>query len=148
MKNQQLLLIIAATALVSGCAHVVPLTPDSKWHTIYSVQVPSKNVQLEIIAVNAARPQCDRNRIPKRTEIRIVVSESFQDLDALPDKLESAKPREDGIPVKLADSGPYDLTLMGAKRLVSLITGKQLLARTSDECVSLSVTDLSKDSKQ
>lgn len=148
MKKPRLLLIVAATTLVCGCAQVVPLTPDSKWHTIYSVQIPSKNVELEIVAVNASRPECDRNRIPKTTEIRILLSESFQDFDALPDKLENAKPREDGIPIRQTDSGPYDLTLMGAKRFIPLITGKQLLARTSDECSALTVTDLSKDSKQ
>lgn len=148
MKNQRLLLVITAATLVCGCAHVVPLTPDSKWHTIYSVQIPSKSVELEIVAVNASRPECDRNRIPKTTEIRILLSESFQNFDDLPDKLENAKPREDGIPIKLADSGSYDLTLMGAKRLIPLITGKQLLARTSDQCAALKVTDLSKDRKK
>ncbi|WP_287369303.1 hypothetical protein [Thauera sp.] len=96
----------------------------------------------------ASRPECERNRIPDKTEIRILLSESFQNFETLPDKIEDAKPREDGIPLKQADSGPYDMTLIGAKRLVPLISGKQLIARSSDGCAALKITDRSDEGKK
>lgn len=132
---------VTVAALSASCAHIVLLAPDNKWHTVYSLQVPSKSVELELEAVNASREHCDRHRIPEITQVRIIQLESFQKLDSLPDLIEEAAPREDGIPVRQADSGPYDLTLVGAKRLVPLITGKQILARTRDRCTVLKITD-------
>ncbi|MFM5472019.1 hypothetical protein ACET7A_08575 [Aeromonas veronii] len=146
--NKQKLLCIVLGAMLAGCAHVVPLKPDSKWHTIYSLQIPSKSVELEVETINASRPECERNRVPDKTEIRILVSESFQNLESLPDKIEDAQPRQDGIPLKQADSGPYDMTLMGARRLVPLISGKQLIARTRDGCAALKITDRSDEGKK
>ena len=146
--NKLKLLCIALVTALAGCAHVVPLKPDSKWHTIYSLQVPSKSVELEVETINASRPECERNRIPDKTEIRILLSESFQNFETLPDKIEDAKPREDGIPLKQADSGPYDMTLMGARRLVPLISGKQLIARSGDSCAALKITDRSDEGKK
>lgn len=128
------------SAALTGCVHVVPLKPDSKWHTIYSLQVPSESVELEVETTTAFRPECEKNRIPDKTEIRILISESFQNLEALPDKIEDAPPRVDGIPLRQADSGPYDMTLIGARRLIPLISGKQLLARSSDGCAALKIT--------
>lgn len=134
--------------LLAGCAHVVPLKPDSKWHTIYSLQVPFKSVVLEIESVNASRPHCNKNRIPAKTEIRILHSESFQNFETLPDKIEDAIPREDRIPLKEADSGPHDMTLMGSRRLIPLISGKQIIARSWDSCAALKITDRSNESKK
>lgn len=140
MDKRKLLCLIFGMML-AGCTHVVPLKPDSKWHTVYSLQVPSKSVELEVEAVNASRPECERNRVPDKTEIRILLSESFQNFETLPDKIEDAKPREDGIPLKQADSGPYDMTLMGSRRLIPLISGKQLIARSWDGCAALKITN-------
>lgn len=142
------LIYLVLGAALTGCAHVVPLKPDSKWHTIYSLQVPSRSVELEVETTTASRPECERNRIPDKTEIRILLSESFQNFETLPDKIEEAKPREDGIPLKQADSGPYDMTLMGAKRFVPLISGKQLIARSRDGCAALKITDRSDEGKK
>jgi hypothetical protein len=130
MKPNNIFLAVVAT-FPSGCAHVVPLVPDGQWHTVYGIQVPDKQVQIEIEKKNVGKRLCSS---PKsiRTEVRIVHIESFQELDKLPEKLENATPRYDGIPVTLSDSGPYDMTLKGTKRTISLITGKQLLARTWD----------------
>lgn len=146
--NKVSLIYLVLGCTLSGCAHVVPLKPDSKWHTVYSLQVPSKSVELEVETTTASRPECDRNRIPDKTEIRILLSESFQNFETLPDKIEEAKPREDGIPLNQADSGPYDMTLMGAKRLVPLISGKQLVARSRDGCAALNIIDRSNESKK
>lgn len=142
------LMYLVLVAALSGCAHVVPLKPDSKWHTIYSLQVPSRSVELEVETTTASRPECERNRIPDKTEIRILLSESFQNFETLPDKIEDAQPREDGIPLKLADSGPYDMTLIGARRLVPLISGKLLIARSRDGCAALKITDRSDEVKK
>lgn len=146
--NNLKLLCLAFGLMLGGCANIVPLKPDSKWHAIYSLQVPAKSIELEVEAVNAYRPECERNRIPERTEIRILLSESFQNLETLPDKIEDAKPREDGIPLKQADSGPYDLTLMGSRRLIPLISGKQLIVRSWDGCTALKITDRTDESKK
>lgn len=144
----KMLIALFLVIILAGCAHIVPLTPDSKWHTIYSLQVPSKNVELEVEAVTAFRPDCERSRIPFKTEIRVLLSESFQNFEALPDKVEEAKPREDGIPLRQADSGPYDLTLMGSRRLIPLISGKQIIARSWDGCAALKITERSEESKK
>lgn len=145
--NKILLLLIFGT-VITGCAHVVPLKPDSRWHTVYSLQIPSKSIELEFETVSVPRPACKKNRIPEKTEIRILLLESFQNLDALPDRIEDTVPRADGIPIVLADSGPYDMTLIGARRIIPLITGKQIVARSSDGCVALKIKDLSADSKK
>jgi hypothetical protein len=110
--------------------------PDGQWHTVYGIQVPDKQVQIEVEKKNSGKTSHSPPS-SSRTEVRVVQIESFQRLDELPDKLENATPREDGIPVKLADSGPYDMTLEGSKRTISLITGKQLLARTCDSNATL-----------
>ncbi|MDP9514739.1 hypothetical protein [Pseudomonas protegens] len=145
--NKLRLLCLAIFAALFGCAHDIPLKPDYKWHTIYSLQVPSKSVEFEVETTTASRAECKRNRVADKTEIRILLSESFQSFEALPDKLEEVKPREDGIPLSQADSGPYDMTLVGAKRLVPLISGKQLIARSRDGCAALKITDRSDESK-
>ena len=135
--------ITLVTALVpfAGCAHIIRLTPDAKWHTVISLQVQAQQVELEIEAIDSSRENCKRDRIPDKTQIRILQLESFQKLDSLPDTIEEAVPRKDGIPIGQADSGPYDLTLIGSKRIVPLITGKQILVRTWDKCTALKVTD-------
>ena len=133
---------VVALGFLAGCTHLVPLVPDSKWHTVYSIQIPDKSVTLEVTASTVARPHCDRRREPRPTEIRIILVESFQDLGQLPERLEDSKPREDGVPLKVADSGPYDLTLVGSRRLLPLITGKQLVARTADNCTALRIANL------
>jgi hypothetical protein len=133
-------LVCATLVLCAGCA-MVPLVPDGSWHTLVSLQVPNQSRQFEVEATTALRPDCDRFRVPSTTQIRIIQLESFQRLDTLPNTLDEAKPRPDGIPIPVADSGPYDLTLMGARRLVPLITGKQLIARSWDRCTALRVVD-------
>jgi hypothetical protein len=120
-----------------GCVHTVPLKGDAKWHTLFSLQTPGRSVEIDVELATADREGCDPNRIPETTEIRIVQLESFQKLDELPNTLEGAGPRRDGIPLAQADSGPSDLTLVGAKRVVPLITGKQLLIRSSDKCAAV-----------
>ena len=124
---------------------MVPLTPDDQWHTVRSLQVPNQSARLEVSTTTAWRAECDGTRIPERTQIRVVQLESFQDLKKLPERLEDAKPRDDGIPIGVADSGPYDLTLVGATRIVPLITGKQLLARTADRCAALFIFEQQPD---
>ncbi len=138
------LLIALLLPILVGCS-TVPLSPDNKWHTLVSLQVPNQQLELEVEATTALRPGCEPHRVPQITQIRIVQLESFQRLDTLPETLEEAKPRTDGVPVPYADSGPYDLTLMGARRTVPLITGKQLLARTWDRCTALRVVDRTPD---
>lgn len=139
---------VSIALVFTGCAQIVPLKPDSKWHTVYSLQVPAKSVELEVVSITATRPECTSDRIPEKTEIRILISESFQNLDQLPDRLEDAKPRDDGIPTKQADSGNYDLTLVGAMRMVPLISGKQLIARSWDGCTALKLIDRTENKKQ
>ena len=133
LRQIKSLITIAAFALLllTGCAHVVPLVPDGKWHSVYGLQAADKQVQIEV--ERSSRCNSKSSQTPTtRTDIRVVQIESFQKLDDLPETLADAKPRDDGIPTKVADSGPYDMTLRGSRRILSLITGKQLVVRTWD----------------
>lgn len=129
----------ALALLALGCASYVPLLPDGKWHAVRALQVQSAEEELRVRNVVAPRVNCRRSRTPLRTDVRVLLVESFQSLEDLPDRPEDAGPRSDGIPIRLADSGPYDLTLVGASRLLKLETGKQLIARTNDNCSMLKI---------
>jgi hypothetical protein len=133
----RLVLLLPVALLLTACGHLVSLVPDGQWHTVYSIQVPDRAVETTVVGTTAPRSECEPSRIAQPTEVRIVQVESFQVLGELPDRLADAAPRADGIPITTADSGPYDLTLDGASRVVRMSTGKQLLVRTRDRCAAL-----------
>jgi hypothetical protein len=128
--------------LLGACAAHVPLAPDGKWHAVYAVQVPETEAHFAVVNVPARRTGCKRSREPMTTQLRLLLVESFQSLDQLPDRIEDVPPRADMVPVRLADSGPYDLTLPGSTRVLKIDSGKQLLARSYDHCAALSLRRL------
>jgi hypothetical protein len=142
-NRNRLSMLLLAPALLIGCGTTLRPIDDFKWRPIYGINVPDTSRQLEIQTLaNPRQPGCGGPRAPRPTQIRIVRSVAFPDYDHLPEKLQEVSPSSDALPVELTDSGPWDMTLIGSRRLFSLITGKEVLLRSKDPCTLVHLREI------
>jgi len=132
--------------LVTACGTRLTPVNDFQWRTLVALQAPNLEQQYEITAVRRTQMSECRHSSADTTQIRILELTVFPDYSKLPEKLSDAKPDESGVPLSLRDSGPLDLTLRGATRIVPLITGKEIIVRTKDPCTAILLKNISRTS--
>ncbi len=136
-------LVMIFAALSASCANVISLRPDNQWRAIYAIQAADTHRTLQLETARVDGRACDSDGPRQRTQVRIVQLVAFMRYAELPDTLPSGT----NIGVELRDSGPLDMTLFGATRIVPMFTGKELLARTQDPCIGLRVKEIKADTQ-
>lgn len=123
------------TVLLSGCAHTITLKPDSKWHTVWSANRQNSDIDINIRKENS----CDELASTQNTEIRLVRLTHFMNFEHLPDSKEESEEfysgtEHSGVPLRLLDSGPLDISQNGATYQIRITKGMALVSRTKEEC--------------
>ncbi|EMP57114.1 hypothetical protein MSNKSG1_00788 [Marinobacter santoriniensis NKSG1] len=124
-----------ATTLLSGCAHTITLKPDSKWHTVWSANRQDSDININVQKDN----HCDEPALAQDTQIRLIRLTHFMDLDNLPDSREEteefyAGTEHSGVPLRLLDSGPLDMSQNGSTYQIRITKGMALVSRTKEKC--------------
>lgn len=137
--------ILSACLALGGCAHKVILKPDNKWHTVWSASRFDIDEALDI----KKKSNCDTPADQQQTEIRLIRLTHFMDVKNIPDTLSASTTfysttEHSGIPIRLLDSGPMDISQSGSTYQVRLTKGMALLSRTTENCSYLLIDRLSK----
>jgi len=131
---------------LQGCSHHIKLKPDNQWHIVWSVNRAEISNQLDIKKDN----NCDINASEQSTEIRIIRLTNFIDLSNFPETKDKSmafysKTEHAGVPIKLLDSGPLDISQKGSTYQIQLTKGMALISRTIETCSELKITKLKKE---
>ena len=132
----------AASILASGCATELRIPGDNQWHSIAAIQVVDRNDQeirkrlLVTSQLATDIPAC-AGVANSGLFVRIVRIPRFGDYTTLPEPAAGAPP-----PVTTEDSGPLDMGLVGAWRMLTVGTGTELIVRSKSPCAVARVVNL------
>lgn len=137
--------ILSACLVFGGCAHKVILKPDNKWHTVWSVSRTDIDEKLNI----KKKSDCDTPADQQQVEIRIIRLTHFMDVNNIPDTLSASATfysttEHSGVPIRLLDSGPMDISQSGSTYQIRLTKGMALISRTTENCSYLMIDRLTK----
>lgn len=139
--NAMLYLVLTLAVLVlTGCGSTIHLRPDSRWYAVESLQVEQASRTYDVSSERSGC--CDHNSESGIIEVRLMRMAHFMDLSKISD--DPAKMAEyyrttehGGVPLRLLDSGPLDLTLPGSARRLSvgqLVCGPNGASDTARTC--------------
>ena len=127
--------LVLLVIFLSGCSHVVTLKPGYVWHTVWSVNRPGVNVDINVRKENS----CNESSVAQATELRLIRLSHFMDLSGFPNTRADSegfysKTEHSGVPLRLLDSGPLDISQNGAIYQLRITKGMALISRTKEEC--------------
>jgi len=115
---------IITIVLLSSCSsNKIFLNPDNKWHNVYALQAKD-TVILKIIQYN--RGHTHKSLKDSKTEVRLIKIRPFMDYEKLPNHVTNPSIELE----KTEDTGPLDISQTGSIRIITLVGGIQLIART------------------
>lgn len=140
--------ILSISLSLSGCAHKITLKPDNEWHAVWSTNRVDIDETLDI----EKQSNCDTPADQQQAEIRIIRLTHFMDVNTIPDTLSASAAfysttEHSGVPIRLLDSGPMDISQSGSTYQVKLTNGMALISRTTEDCSFLVIDRLTKKGK-
>jgi hypothetical protein len=137
--------ILSISLALGGCAHKVTLKPDNEWHTVWSANRVDIDETLDV----EKKSNCDTPADQQQAEIRIIRLTHFMDVNNIPDTLSASTAfysttEHSGVPIRLLDSGPMDISQSGSTYQVKLTKGMALISRTTEDCSYLVIDRLTK----
>ena len=136
----RLIFVYVSVAILTGCGTLYSLPPDNAWHSLAAIQaVDASGVErtqrLDLTSLRqSGNSECNETN-EVGISVRVVEIEAFNDYSNLPDNT----PPTSESPIRFIDSGPLDMSLVGAWRIVTIGTGYELLARANTACAVLRV---------
>lgn len=119
---------LAVIVATTGCATQVRVPSDGRWYTVNAVHTNSQNYIVTLRKANVRD-----NETPASTSVRMRRLSEFQKYRELPDNVEDADRMygdRGGIPLRLYDTGPMDLSLPGSRRVIEVSSGWELLIKS------------------
>lgn len=126
-------------AALLGCATRIAVPADSRWRALVAVQVPNQVLEVDVVNSTLASVASASGE----TSVRLRRPDVFPRYVNLPELATDADSGDHGgVPLRLRDTGPLDLTLAGARRVVRVSGGWELLVRTNvpETVISVRVT--------
>lgn len=134
----------AALAIaLSGCGTLHKLPADGRWYSLAAIQAvePDGAEKTQRLDLRASVQPWDSAcaNVPKvDISVRVIEIKPFSDYTKLPE----SDPAPGTTPVRFTDSGPLDMSIVGAWRIVTIGTGYELLARAKSPCAAVRVRKL------